>query len=327
MKTLVGNNPPGSKLLWLVRREFWEHRGGFLWAPLVTGGIFLLLNIMGIVTMEVVGARHGFSFGATGNLQHVISKMDAGDMSQVGMALDIAMYSSMALIFVVMGFVVFFYCLGAIYDERRDRSILFWKSLPLSDSATVLSKVASATIVAPVIATLAGIVAGLLQLLIVAVTLSFHGVHVWQLLMLAHPFRVTLNMLGHIPLYLLWALPSVGWLMACSAWARTKPFLWAIALPVATGLLVTWFGIMGLFNLSAGWFWQNIVARALFSAFPGASLVAGDDLVHTGSDNLDFMNLGNSYHLLGSVNLWIGAAAGAALIAVAIWFRRWRDEA
>ena len=326
MKTLVGNNPLGSNMFWLVKREFWEHRGGFLWAPLVTGGIFLLLNVMGIITMEVVGARHGISFGATGNLQHVISKMDAGDLSQVGMALDVAMYSAMALIFVVLGFVVFFYCLGAIYDERRDRSILFWKSLPLSDSETVLSKVVSATIVAPVIATIAGIVAGILQLLILAITLSFHGVHVWQLLTLAHPFRVTVNMLGHIPLYLLWALPSVGWLIACSAWARTKPFLWAIALPVATGLLVTWFGIMGLFNLSAGWFWQNIVARALFSAFPGASLVGSDDLIHTGKNNLDFMDLGNAYQLLGSANLWIGVLVGAALIVGAIWFRRWRDD-
>lgn len=330
MKTLAGN-----QLYWLVKREFWEHRGGFLWAPLVTGGIFLLLNIMGIITAEVIGARHGIHIGELGaakqhfgggNLQSVISQMDAGDMSQVGMALDMAMYSSMALIFVVLGFVVFFYCLGAIHDERRDRSILFWKSLPLSDTETVLSKVVSATLVAPVIATVAGIAAGILQLLIVATTLSFHGIHVWQLLMLAHPVRVTLNMIGHIPLYLLWALPSVGWLMACSAWARTKPFLWAIALPVATGLLVTWFGIMGLFNLSAGWFWQNIVARALFSAFPGASLLASDDLIHTGNNNLDFMNLGNTYHLLGSVNLWVGVAAGAALIAVAIWFRRWRDE-
>ena len=50
MKTLVGNNTPGSNLYWLVKREFWEHRGGFFWAPLVTGGIFLLLNIMGIIT-------------------------------------------------------------------------------------------------------------------------------------------------------------------------------------------------------------------------------------------------------------------------------------
>lgn len=325
MNTLVGN-----KMYWLVKREFWENRGGFLWAPLVTGGIFLLLNIMGIVTAEVIGARHGIGLGASGNLQHVISRMDAGDMSQVGTALDLAMYSSMALISVVLGFVVFFYCLGAIYDERRDRSILFWKSLPLSDSATVLSKVASAVVVAPVIATLVGVAAGIVQLLLLALTLSFHGVNVWQLLVLAHPFRVTANLIGFIPLYLLWALPSIGWLMLCSAWARTKPFLWALALPVATGLLVTWFGIMGLFNLSSGWFWQNIVVRGLFSAFPGAGVAWNADrmTISAGGDhpNLPFMNLGQTYQMLGSANLWIGVLVGASLIAGAIWLRRWRDD-
>jgi ABC-2 type transport system permease protein len=320
------NIPTGKNMYWLVKREFWEHRGGFLWAPLITGAIFLLLNVMGIITAEVVGARHGISFGASGSLQQVISQMDEGDMSQVGMALDIAMYSAMAIVFTVLGFVVFFYCLDTIHSERRDRSILFWKSLPLSDTETVLSKVVSATVVAPVIATLVGIAAGIAQLLILAVVLSFHGVHVWQLLGLAHPFRVTLNMLGYIPVYLLWALPSVGWLLACSAWARTKPFLWAIALPVATGLLVSWFGIMGLFNLSAGWFWGNVVGRGLLSAFPGTSLIGNHEFMHGASQNLDFMNLGNTYQLLGSANLWIGVAFGAGLIAMAIWLRRWRDD-
>ena len=315
---------------WLVKREFWEHRGGFLWAPVITGGIFLLLNLMAIIAAEVVGSRHGVRWGASSELQEVIRRMDAGDLSQVGTALDMAMYSSMALLTVVLGFVVFFYCLGAVYDERRDRSILFWKSLPLSDSATVLSKVASATLVAPIIATLVGLAAGILQLVMLAVALSFHGVDVWRLLLLSHPFRVAANLIGYIPLYLLWALPSVGWLLLCSAWARTKPFLWAVALPVATGLLVTWFGIMGLFNLSSGWFWQNIVLRALFSAFPGAGVAWNADRLTVSTDgghaSLGFMNLGQTYEMLGSANLWIGVLAGAGLIGAAIWFRRWRDD-
>ena len=73
-------------MYWLVKREFWEHRGGFFWAPIITGGVFLLLNIMGIITAEVVGARHGINFGASGGLQRVIADMDAGDLSQVGLA-------------------------------------------------------------------------------------------------------------------------------------------------------------------------------------------------------------------------------------------------
>ncbi|HEX5306827.1 MAG TPA: ABC-2 transporter permease, partial [Dyella sp.] len=299
MKTMALNNPASgnrslTNMVWLVKREFWENRGGFFWAPVITGGIFLLLNLMGIITAEVLGARHGISFGASGQLRDVMSRMDAGDMSKVGMVLDVAMYSSMALITVVLGFVVFFYCLGALYDDRRDRSILFWKSLPISDTGTVLSKVISATVLAPAIAVVVGILAGMAQLLMVAVTLSFHGVNVWQLLMQAHPFRVMGNLLGYIPVYVLWALPSAGWLLLCSAWARSKPFLWAVALPVATGLLISWFGIMGLFNLPATWFWKEIVLRGLLSVFPGGSFTAnsGRSLSINASNGLDVMNLG-----------------------------------
>ena len=322
--------PAWKTMYWLVKREFWEHRGGFFWAPIITGGVFLLLNIMGIIAAEVVGSRHGINFGASGGLQRVIADMDAGDLSQVGLALDVAMYSAMGLLIVVLGFVVFFYCLGALYDDRRDRSILFWKSLPISDTSTVLSKVVSATVLAPIVAVITGIIVGMLQLLILAVTLSFHGVNVWQLLVLAHPFRVMFNLVGYIPLYVLWALPSIGWLLLCSAWARNKPFLWAVALPVATGLLVSWFGIMGLFNLPTTWFWKNIVQRGLLSVFPGSGSVFGhnSNIAHSvaGSSGMDFMDLGNTYQLLASANLWIGVVIGLGLLAGAIWFRRWRDD-
>ncbi|MDE2155568.1 MAG: hypothetical protein KGJ32_06695 [Xanthomonadaceae bacterium] len=320
-----------KNMLWLVKREFWEHRGGFFWAPVIAGGIFLLLNLMAIVTAEVIGAQHGIHISDGGDLRQIMSQMDAGDMSKVGMALDLAMYSTTGLLSVVLGFVVFFYCLGALYDDRRDRSILFWKSLPISDASTVLSKVISATVLAPLIAVAAGIAFGMLHLLMLTIVLSFHGVDVWHLLLLAHPLRVTVNLIGYIPLYVLWALPTVGWLMLCSAWARNKPFLWAVALPVATGLLVSWFGIMGLFDLSSGWFWENIVARGLFSAFPGTGSVFGVDhrqMAHQLAANpgLRFMDLADNYQLLGSANLWIGVLAGGGLLAAAIWFRRWRDD-
>jgi ABC-2 type transport system permease protein len=325
------NTRTWKNMYWLVKREFWEHRGGFFWAPVITGGVFLLLNIMGIITAEVLGSSHGIHFGASGALHNVMADMDAGDLSKVGFALDLAMYSATGLLTVVLGFVVFFYCLGALYDDRRDRSILFWKSLPISDTSTVLSKIVSATVFAPIVAVVVGIIVGILQLLMVAITLSFHGVNVWQLLLLAHPFRIMFNLIGYIPLYVLWALPSVGWLLLCSAWARNKPFLWAVALPVASGLIISWFGIMGLFDLPAAWFWKNIVQRGLFSTFPGTGSMFGsngESIAHhvAGNPSLDFMDLGNTYQLLASSNLWIGVLIGLGLLASAIWFRRWRDD-
>jgi ABC-2 type transport system permease protein len=313
---------------WLMKREFWEHRGGFLWTPVITGGIFLLLNIMGIVTAEVLGGRHGITVGGN-NVQALLANADAKDLTQIGAALDVALVSATGLITMVMGFVVLFYCLGSLYDDRRDRSILFWKSLPISSTSTVLSKLASALVLAPVIAIVAGIVVGLLQLLLFTVVLSLHGLNVWQMLGLSHPFRAVAALIASVPLYALWALPAAGWLMFCSAAARSRPFLWAIAAPAMTGLLVTWFGIMGLFNLSAGWFWSNIVARSLLSIFPGSSFVLGRHAMAAMADSdspLSLIDPAHAYTLLATPSLWIGVAAGAALIAGAIWFRRWRDD-
>jgi ABC-2 type transport system permease protein len=315
---------------WLLKREFWEHRGGFLWAPVVTGSVFLVLNLMAIIAAEVLGAKNGIEIGGN-DVRMMLQHADKGDMAQIGSALDMAMISSMSLIGIVMGIVVLFYCLGTLYDDRRDRSVLFWKSLPVSNTSTVLSKVTSAALVAPVIAVVASIACGMLQLVIYAVVLSLHGVNAWQLLTLAHPFQAIGSLLSNIPLYALWAMPAIGWLMLCSSGARTKPFLWAVAVPVVAGLLVTWFGIMGLFNLPTPWFWTHVVQRALLSVFPISSLVFSDHGVTAmadmdGNNPLGMLAPSHTYGLLASPNLWIGVVVGAGLIAAAIWFRRVRDD-
>jgi ABC-2 type transport system permease protein len=315
---------------WLLKREFWEHRGGFLWAPIVTGGVFLVLNVMAIITAEVLSARHGVRIGGN-DIQMMMQHADAGDWKQVGAAADVAMISSMGFIGIVMGIVVLFYCLGSLYDDRRDRSVLFWKSLPISNTSTVLSKVVSAAVVAPVIAVVVSIICGLLQLFIFSIVLSFHGINVWQLLALSHPLRAVASLVSNVPLYALWALPAVGWLMLCSAGARSKPFLWAVAVPVVLGLLVSWFGIMGLFNLSSAWFWANVVQRALLSVFPGSNLVFDrHSALNMGgmndNDPLAILSPTHTYGLLASPDLWIGVIAGLALIAAAVWFRRVRDD-
>lgn len=306
-----------KQYLTLAKREFWEHRS--LWmAPSLAAAFMLLTAIGGIVF-------------APGNVRFGSMRMD-GDvepgMPIVSGKLMLMTTIGMASVIIIAACVTAaVYLLDCLYAERKDRSILFWKSLPISDASTVLSKVVSATVLAPVIAVIAGIVVGMLQLLIVAITLSFHGINVWQLLVLAHPFKVMFNLIGYIPLYVLWALPSVGWLLLCSAWARNKPFLWAVALPVATGLLISWFGIMGLFNLPTTWFWRNVVQRSLLSVFPGTGSLFGGMPHHVSSiDGLNALDLGSTYQLLGSPDLWIGVAAGAALLAGAIWFRRWRDD-
>jgi ABC-2 type transport system permease protein len=307
---MAADVPWSKRFYWSVRRELWEFRSIYL-VQFAVAGIFVFGFLLSLI-----------------RLPHKMNHLATLDPMQQRELIEQPFQFAAGLIMAAGFLVAIFYALEALQSERRDRSILFWKSLPISDTSTVLSKIISATMLAPIVAVVTGIIVGMLPLLILAVTLSFHGVNVWQLLVLAHPFRVMANLIGYIPLYVLWALPSVGWLLLCSAWARNKPFLWAVALPVATGLLVSWFGIMGLFDLPTIWFWKNIVQRGLFSVFPGTGSVFGHqgDIAVTGNPGMDFMDLGNTYQLLASTNLWIGVAVGLGLLAGAIWFRRWRDD-
>jgi ABC-2 type transport system permease protein len=323
MKTPVLN-----EMYWLVKREFWEHRGGFLWAPVITGGIFLLLNLMGIVTGEVIGAQHGIHFLFNDRIHILDHTLSTDEIVKAGALMDMVMYSTTFIISIVLGFVVFFYCLGALYDDRRDRSLLFWKSLPLSDSATVFSKVVAGTLLAPLIAAICGVLTGIAMLLLFVVALSFHGVGAWHLLAYAHPFRVITNLVGTIPLYALWALPATGWLLLCSAWARSKPFLWAAVLPIAVGMMLGWFNLMGTRVVGSGWYWVDVCGRILLSVFPGSWLGASNyQNVSSGAEHaLDALNLSSAYSVMTTPGFWIGAIAGLALLAGAIWLRRWRDD-
>jgi ABC-2 type transport system permease protein len=139
------------------------------------------------------------------------------------------------------------------------------------------------------------------------------------------PFLV----LSMLPVYLVWALPTVGWLMMVSSWARTKVFLWAVGVPVLVGGLLAWFNAMFDFNWDIGWFWKNIVARGLLSVVPGAwfGFVDPHGGMQVEHNHIDFgFMVAQSYQTLATANAWIGAAAGAAMIYVATRIRRWKDE-
>ena len=329
----------------LLKREFWEHKGGFFWAPIWAGGISLVLTLMALVVAEVAGRRAVASgkmqidgdVNINGlDLSALTSKMDAGDLQKLAGGIDISAVMSSAWPMVVLAFVVFFYCLGSLYDERKDRSVLFWKSLPVSDRDTVLSKAASALLVAPLIAVGVAIACMFGFLLLLSTFVLLHNGNPMALVWgPGNPLQLAGSMLATIPVYALWALPTVGWLLLCSAWSKSKPFLWAIMLPVFSGIFISWFDIMNLFDLESGWFWKNIVARGLLSAVPGTWFdVAHINNAHITSSEAarqiesvhQLLSLKTTYSVLLTPQLWIGAVVGAAMIYGAIRLRRWRDE-
>ena len=325
----------------LLKREFWEHKGGFLWAPLWAGAISLVLTLMATIVAEVA-ARRAIASGKMQidgdvhinglDLGMLTSKLDAEAMRNLAGGIDVSMFMSSLWPLVVLGFVVFFYCLGSLYDERKDRSVLFWKSLPVSDRDTVLSKAASALVVAPTLAVGAAIATMFGFLLLISfVVLLHHGnpfILVWGP---GSPLKIAASLVALIPVYALWALPTVGWLMLCSAWSKSKPFLWAILLPVFSWIIVAWFGLMNVFHLDTAWFGRNIVARGLLSIVPGSwyanpAMHGGLDRIDNPGDFVNAIHVGKSWAIFGTVELWVGALVGAAMIYAAIRLRRWRDD-
>ena len=318
-----------AKFKWLLRREYWENRGGFFWGPVIAGAIIVGLNLILAVIGSIAARR---SMGSCGFV------FDNADTHEVGQALgamgDGMLVGGVIVACIVLAFVVFFYALGCLYDDRRDRSILFWKSLPVSDGQMVLSKLAWALVLAPVLAVAIGLLIGLALWLISALTITVNGVPAAHAVFTqSHPLRIIGGVLACLPVYMAWALPTIGWLMFCSAAARSKPFLWAVLVPVLACVVISMTTILPGVAIAHDRVWYTLAYRGLLSAVPGAwfptisGVVDTSGAINTPDDLAGAINLARSWHAFASADLWIGAVVGIALIAAAIRLRRWRDEA
>ncbi len=151
-----------------------------------------------------------------------------------------------------------------------------------------------------------------------------------------HLAALWLKLIVFIPVNALWALPTIGWLLLCSSFARSKPFLWAM-LPIVVGVMLAWVRLLQHLDVPSGWYWKNIGGRLLFSIIPGSwingeTLAAyfanrnhqTDDQMIQGLPNLLSLNL--IADALSNPALWIGAVAGVVMIAGAVYFRRKRTE-
>jgi ABC-2 type transport system permease protein len=202
-----------------------------------------------------------------------------------------------------------FYCLDALHGERRDRSILFWKSLPVSDSTAVLAKASIPFVVLPLI-TFAITVAGQwIMLLLSSAVLLGNGLSVGTLWTQVSLFPMSLMLLYHLlTVHVLWHAPFYGWFLLISAWARRAAFLWAV-LPVVAIAFVEKIA----FNTSH-------FATFLLDRLSGGA----EAMTMSGSMPIDpgtHITLGR---YLSAPGLWLGLAFTAICLAGAVRLRRYR---
>jgi ABC-2 type transport system permease protein len=198
----------------------------------------------------------------------------------------------------------------------------------------VLSKLAWALVLAPLLAIGIGILIGVAMWLISALTITVNGLPAGGAMFThSHPLRVIGGVISSLPVYMMWSLPAVGWLMFCSAWARSKPFLWAVLVPVLACVIVSMTDILPGLDIRHDLVWYTVVYRGLLSVVPGAwfpTLEGGAANPHTEINTPDELanaiDLTRSWHAFATADLWIGAAIGVALIVGAIHLRRWRES-
>jgi len=288
--------PATRHVYWALKREFWENRGIYL-APLAVACVFL------------------FGFLITG-AHHLPQKMRAASAlnpmqlhEQIEEPYDIAGGALMGTFLII----AVFYCIEALQRERRDRSILFWKSLPVSDVTTVLSKASIPFVVLPLLTCVVTLVTQFLMLLVSCAVLAGSGLSAATYWSQVSLIQMSLLLLYHVmTVHVLWSAPIYGWLLLVSAWARRAAFLWAVLPPVAIVALEKL-----LFNTSH------------FAAFLGHFLSgAGTEAItapHTMP--MDPLTQLTPLKFLSTPGLWIGLAVTAAFLAAAIRLRRYREPA
>jgi ABC-2 type transport system permease protein len=275
--------------LTLVRRELWEH-GSLVWAPLAMA---LTIIVVSLVSGMVKGSID-IDLGEDRPLPELF-----GDAEKQRGIFSLVMAGLVLPQLLVAFVVVFFYLLDCLFTERRDRSILFWKSLPVSDAKTVLSKLFVALVAVPLWSWVLSLVVGLVVFGVLAAQVSgtpaaglgtWHG-GTW--------LTVQAALLGKMAIAALWYLPVAGWLLLVSVLAKRAPFLWA-TLPF---LVISHAERITLGSNEVG----ALVAQRLFGFREEVSLIG-------------------EFPLLASPGLWIGVAVGAALVYAAIRVRQRSDD-
>ena len=222
-----------------IRKELWEFNGMLKWVPITLAGVFIFIPLLAVLLngMDMQEVVHELSQIAR-DIERLTQTQQTERLGDIFFVSAIALFSP----FIAIGFIVqVYYFVTCLFDERRDQSVMFWRSLPVSDQMTIASKLLTGAIVIPVIFCGAATLLMLLVLVlafIASVTLAVgYDISLWSWFVNAD----IIGGIGYIWLSLvpiaIWLLPFYSWLMLASIYANKAPFLWAV-LPIVALLVI-----------------------------------------------------------------------------------------
>jgi ABC-2 type transport system permease protein len=293
---------------WSLRREVWENRSIYI-APIAVALLVLVSAIINV--MRIPDGAVPF---------HQLLEVSPQYLRFAG----IGLYGMVAAILgITAGIVGWFYCLDALHSERRERSVLFWKSLPISDSTTVLSKVAIGMIIVPLVALVIGLALYVLLLVVGTVVLMTNGVSGTSLLANTGIEETLVVHLYAATAAILWSAPLYAWAIFVGSWVRRATFLWALLPPAAIALAealafgTQHFSTMMGKRLSGGLEYAFIVS---------ANKVEDGDFFDNPERFPDsLLSLLDPGRFLSQPGLWIGLGVATVFVAASIWMRRHRE--
>ncbi|MEE8338566.1 MAG: hypothetical protein V3R56_00390 [Xanthomonadales bacterium] len=313
-----------KRLIALVRREFWENKGSFRTTPIVIGGLYIVFLLMSIFTTTHFDSEL-YTF------REAVRVMADQPLELRTMVMYQGMLGSSVLFTFVMGFVILFYLLGSLYDDRKDRSILFWKSLPASDTLTLASKLIAAMVVIPTFFLLIMVVTHIIMAIIGSLMILSVDGNPWTLfLSVVNPLKAWAMIAASWYAHSIWALPIYGWLMLVSAFAPRVPLLFATLPPLIFAVLQTWIDFLRTFTLKSNI--VGIVGEWMFNtpAILTAHVQDGVGEIALGvplTDEFDHaVSLVNMLDRLFSIQMLIGLVVAAVFLAAALWLRRRATE-
>jgi ABC-2 type transport system permease protein len=276
-----------------VRRELWENRGLYT-APIIGA----LIGVFGLVV-------HGWM---KPHAMPAWMEMVPGQPSS-HMPVNAA-----SMFILAMGFIVgVFYCLDSLHGERRDRSILFWKSMPVSDTTAVLAKLCTVLVVLPAIVWLVIVATQWFMLAFNTVYLLASGGDVGELWRSYSPIGRPVTLLYSLATQALWQAPLFAWLLLASSWAKRAPFVWAV-MP-----------IIGAFFLETLLLGTSFVHHQLATRIFGSDALAFNVPVEYAMHHEGAAMHITPGRFIAAPGLWIGLLMAAVFIAAAVRLRRYRD--
>lgn len=314
---------------WLLKREFWENKYLFFWGPLGIAFTFCAVFLSAAFN-DSPWRMHTKILGDDKMMRTdplAGANLIRDFIATLGSQLPIVIQMCHFWMFCIGGFVSILYLMSALHTERLDRSILFWKSFPIADSQTILSKIIFPLFLLPLIMWMMVSTLLFASMFLFGFVSEFTSVKLlWALIGNLDFYTASLDVLVLLPFYFVWALPSVAWFLMVSAWAKSRVFPWAFGIPVLSIGLLLLLNYVFHFGWDVRWYSIHIVLRLISGVFPASWLLEQQN-IGLPEQYFSLQNITQQAWLaLQGISLWLSVVAGIVMLFVAVRLRQFNES-